>query len=89
MYRKIDGSIAAYPKDCAQDHLIPDDAVLMTDDELSEHLSKFNTPSSYDQLRKLEYPPITDYLDAIVKGDSIQLQKYIDDCLAVKAKYPK
>ena len=36
-----------------------------------------------------EYPDFRDYLDAIVKGDDAQKQKYIDDCLAVKAKYPK
>ena len=35
------------------------------------------------------YPPHADYLDGIVKGDDAQVQKYIDDCLAVKAKYPK
>ena len=35
------------------------------------------------------YPPHADYLDGIVKGDDDQVQKYIDDCLAVKAKYPK
>jgi len=28
-------------------------------------------------------------LDGIVKGDTAQVQKYIADCLAVKAKYPK
>jgi len=39
--------------------------------------------------RRREYPPIADYLDGIVKGDQVQVQKYIDDCLAVKAKYPK
>ncbi len=32
---------------------------------------------------------MADYLDGIVKGDDTQVQKYIDDCLAVKAKYPK
>lgn len=42
-----------------------------------------------DTLRAESYPPISDYLDAIVKGDDIQKQKYLDDCLAVKAKYPK
>ncbi len=35
------------------------------------------------------YPPYADYLDGIVKGDDDQVQKYIDDCLAVKARYPK
>jgi hypothetical protein len=39
--------------------------------------------------RANEYPSITDYLDGVVKGDQAQIQKYINDCLAVKAKYPK
>lgn len=43
----------------------------------------------YQRKRKPEYPPIEDYLDAIVKDDDAQKQKYIDDCLAVKEKYPK
>ena len=46
-------------------------------------------PRTYDQKRRDEYPPIADYLDAIVKGDDVQKQAYIDACLAVKAKYPK
>lgn len=41
------------------------------------------------QLRASEYPPMADYLDGIVKGDQAQVDKYIADCLAVKAKYPK
>lgn len=44
---------------------------------------------SYDQLRAAEYPPITDYLDGVVKGDQAQIDKYIADCQAVKVKYPK
>jgi hypothetical protein len=39
--------------------------------------------------RSKEYPDFKDYLDGIVKGDDAQIQKYINDCLAVKAKYPK
>ena len=39
--------------------------------------------------RQAEYPPITDYLDGIVKGDEAQIAKYIADCQAVKTKYPK
>ena len=42
-----------------------------------------------DEKRKLAYPPIEDYLDGVVKGDSAQIEKYIADCLAVKEKYPK
>jgi hypothetical protein len=44
---------------------------------------------AYIAKRASEYPPITDYLDGIVKGDTEQVQAYIDACLAVKAKYPK
>lgn len=43
----------------------------------------------YQRQRAAEYPPLTDYLDGIVKGDAAQVQAYIDACLAVKAKYPK
>ena len=32
---------------------------------------------------------MADYIDGIVKGDTAQVQTYIDACLAVKAKYPK
>jgi hypothetical protein len=39
--------------------------------------------------RANEYPDFREYLDGIVKGDDAQIQKYINDCLAVKAKYPK
>jgi hypothetical protein len=44
---------------------------------------------AYKDKRANEYPQITDYLDGIVKGDQVQIQAYIDACLAVKAKYPK
>ncbi len=46
-------------------------------------------PPTYQELRASAYPPAADYLDAIVKGDTAQAQAYIDECLAVKAKYPK
>lgn len=44
---------------------------------------------TYAEKRAAEYPPMADYLDGIVKGDQVQVQAYIDACLAVKAKYPK
>lgn len=44
---------------------------------------------NYQMQRFYEYPPITEYIDGVVKGDQAQVQKYIDECLAVKAKYPK
>jgi hypothetical protein len=44
---------------------------------------------NYQRQRAKEYPDLKEYLDGIVKGDNAQIQKYINDCLAVKAKYPK
>jgi len=46
-------------------------------------------PDAYKYARAKEYPPITDYIDGVVKGDQAQIDKYIADCLATKAKYPK
>ena len=44
---------------------------------------------AYKAQRAMEYPPITDYLDGVVKGDQAQIDAYIAACQAVKAKYPK
>lgn len=52
-------------------------------------VSAWQDPNAYKAKRAAEYPPITDYIDGVVKGDQVQIDKYIADCLAVKAKYPK
>jgi hypothetical protein len=52
-------------------------------------VSAWVDPNAYKSKRAAEYPPITDYLDGVVKGDQAQIDKYIADCQAVKAKYPK
>jgi hypothetical protein len=46
-------------------------------------------PNAYKSKRQAEYPPITDYLDGVVKGDQEQIDDYIAACQAVKTKYPK
>jgi hypothetical protein len=56
-----------------------------SDEFKAEHI-KVDT---YADKRLKEYPDFKEYLDGIVKGDDAQIQKYINDCLAVKAKYPK
>ena len=44
---------------------------------------------AYIAKRAAEYPPMSDYLDGVVKGDQAQVDAYIAKCLEVKAKYPK
>ena len=44
---------------------------------------------AYIAKRAAEYPNPAEYLDGVVKGDQAQIDKYIADCLAVKAKYKK
>ncbi len=46
-------------------------------------------PTEYQRKRAAEYPPMSDYLDGVVKGDKQQIDAYIAACQAVKAKYPK
>jgi len=57
-------------------------------DKQSELQAEYDS-KEYQRQRTKEYPDFKEYLDGIVKGDDAQIQKYINDCLAVKAKYPK
>jgi len=69
------------------EYLLPAGSVQITDEEAEALRPK--TELTYAQKRAAEYPPMTDYLDGIAKGDQAQIDKYIADCLAVKAKYPR
>ncbi len=64
---------------------IPTNEILTKQQEL---IAEYNA-KQYQRDRAKEYPDFKEYLDGIVKGDNAQVQKYINDCLAVKAKYPK
>jgi hypothetical protein len=70
------------------EHLLPSGSVQITDEE-AEALRPVAPAPTYSELRAAEYPPMTDYLDGIVKGDQSQVDAYVAACLAVKAKYPK
>jgi len=45
--------------------------------------------NAYKAKRAAEYPPMEEYLDALVKGDMKAQNAYILKCQAVKIKYPK
>ena len=58
------------------------------DDEIARLQAEYEA-KQYQRNRALEYPPITDYLDGVVKGNQAQIDAYIAACQAVKTKYPK
>jgi len=64
----------------------------LTQEQVNAEINRLQSEydnTEYQRLRALEYPDMYLYLDAVVKGDLVQQQLYIDQCLAVKAKYPK
>ena len=63
-----------------------------TEEEIAAEVSRLEAEydaKEYQRLRAAEYPPITDYIDGVVKGDQEQIDAYIAACQAVKDKYPK
>ena len=87
-YKAPDNSV--HSLDSAEhEHLLPSGSVQITDAQATT-LQATNAPVlTYAQKRAAEYPPMTDYLDGLVKGDQAQIDKYIAACQVIKAKYPK
>ena len=54
-----------------------------------QRLQSLYDAKEYQRQRAEEYPPVTDYIDGVVKGDQEQIDAYIAACQAVKNKYPK
>lgn len=92
LFKDANNVIYAYELDGSQDDLIGGKTPI-TDAEAdvtrAEQQAALHAALTYSQKRASEYPPMADYLDGVVKGDQAQIDKYIADCLAVKAKYPK
>ena len=84
-YQSVDGYVEVDDNVFADMIKKSDGSFDYSDEFKAEHI-KVNT---YADKRLNEYPDFKEYLDGIVKGDNAQIQKYINDCLAVKAKYPK
>ena len=81
--KKLNPSISALKNQVAYDN---NGQVINYDLAAAQNLVDINI---YKEQRRSEYPPITDYLDGVVKGDQAQIDAYIAACQAVKAKYPK
>ena len=97
MIAKIDAIISLVPNAevtvCGNDVTWHEPSVApVTDAQIDAEIARLQAEydaKQYQRDRAKEYPPITDYLDGIVKGDQAQVQAYIDACNAVKTKYPK
>ena len=81
--KQLNPSISALKNQIAYD---ANEQVVAYDLSAAEALVAAN---AYKDQRASEYPPITDYIDGVVKGDQAQIDAYIAACQAVKAKYPK
>ena len=71
------------------DALLIHPEVVLPNNTISVEEIQAHNSTKYQRDRQNEYPPITDYLDGIVKGDQAQVDAYIAACQAVKSKYPK
>jgi len=81
-----DDGNGAYIKEWNLDIAQPTEAQLDAFEAQANEVERLNLVKAN---RAKEYPDFKEYLDGIVKGDQQQIDKYIADCLAVKAKYPK
>jgi hypothetical protein len=93
IYKDEEGFFHAFEEDGSQDFLIKEDMVQITHEQ---HMAELDAQRQaaldarpYTEKRQAEYPSFFEYLDGVIKGDQAQIDKYIADCLAVKAKYPK
>jgi hypothetical protein len=82
----LNGAVATQAWEIVEKYSAEEKAVKLTEKAAREAEL---AATEYQRQRAAEYPPIADYLDGVVKGDTAQVQAYIDACLAVKAKYPK
>lgn len=64
---------------------VSQEEIARREQEMLAHIASI----TYTQRRAEAYPSFIEYIDGVVKGDQAQIQAYIDQCLAVKARYPK
>jgi hypothetical protein len=74
--------------------VVANDTEADLDEIVQWNIDNINVPPvilepTYADKRRAEYPPITDYIDGVVKGDQAQIDAYIAACQGIKAKYPK
>ena len=60
-YFKLNNDVYAFEFDCSQDHLITDNFIEMTDDEIDRHINpqKYLSDEEKEQLRLNQFKPLT------------------------------
>ena len=74
--------VVANDTDADLDEIVQWNVTQLTNPDIAPELS-------YADKRRAEYPPMEEYLDAVVKGDQEAIDAYIAACQAIKVKYPK
>lgn len=96
-YKDINNKTYGFAADGSQDHLKPEGLIEISKAEC-DRLGILNYQKQrqaevlemdYVRQRISEYPLVSDFLDAWVKGDETAMEEYRQSCLAVKAKFPK
>jgi hypothetical protein len=92
LFKDDNNQIFAYEKDGSQDHLISENLILITQSEadliIAENQEKEFSKLSYKTKRELEYPSITDQLDALFHA-GVFPPEMAEQIRAIKDKYPK
>lgn len=96
-YKDATGKLYGFAADGSQDHIKPADLIPITDAEahsqgiVNYQAQQEEAKASMDYVRQRlhSYPPMSDFIDAWVKNDQVALEEYRQECLAVKAQYPK
>lgn len=84
----VDKSVWAYAADGSQDHLIPENYVLLSGDAVDAARTESYNTNPYDKKRAAEYPAIGDQLDDLFKSGAFSADMAAK-IQAVKDKYPK
>jgi hypothetical protein len=96
-YKDANDKTYGFAADGSQDHLKPEGLIEISKAECDrlgilnyqKQLESEIASMDYVRQRITEYPMVSDFLDAWVKGDEQAMEEYRQACLAVKAKYPK
>lgn len=89
----VDGSLHALKMDGTDNKFYKSHWIRVEDNQVDQERQRITQEQfdkmSYAEKRMTSYPPMSDFLDAIVKDDQAAIRRYIETCRMVKQLYPK